>query len=116
MRNMSFAMTTEQIRSRAKTCTRRLGWLFAKIGDVVQPVVKGQGLKKGEHVEYINGPIRFTKVRREPLWWITRADIVWEGFQGMAWDEFIAMFCKANRCGPQTCVTAIYFEYVGEKT
>lgn len=67
MRHMSFALTTEQVRARTKTVTRRVRWLFAKPGDIVQPVVKGQGLKKGETVEKIGAPIRFVSVRREPL-------------------------------------------------
>ena len=57
MRNMSFMLTTEQIKNRTKTVTRRLGWRNAKPGDVVQPIVKGQGLQKGETVQKIGGPI-----------------------------------------------------------
>ena len=49
---MSFALTTEQVRNRTKTVTRRLGWATAKAGDIVQPIVKGQGLKKGERVDW----------------------------------------------------------------
>lgn len=67
MRHMSFALTTDQIRNQTKTVTRRHGWLFLKAGDVVQPVVKAQGLKKGERLQTIGGPIRIESVRREPL-------------------------------------------------
>ena len=45
-RNMSFAMTTEQIRARTKTVTRRFGWWFLKAGDQVWAVEKAMGLKK----------------------------------------------------------------------
>ena len=116
MRHLSFAMTTEQIRNRTKTCTRRMRWLFAKAGDVVQPVVKGQGLKKGEHVERIGGPIRFTKVTREFLYGVWRdGECAREGFPGMGPAEFVVMFCKVNKCQPGTCVTRIEFEYLEEK-
>jgi hypothetical protein len=71
---MSFALTTEQVRNRTKTVTRRVGWRFAKVGDVVQPVVKAQGLKKGEHPQPIGGPIRFVAVDRERLYDIRYRD------------------------------------------
>jgi len=50
MRNMSFFLTTDQIRNKTKTVTRRDGWLFLKPGDIVQACVKCQGLKKGEKI------------------------------------------------------------------
>src|SRR4051812_15043835 len=75
VRNMSFALTTAQVRARTKTVTRRGGWLFAKVGDVVQPVVKSQGIKKGEHVEKIGGPIRFVAVDRVVLGDISAQDV-----------------------------------------
>lgn len=34
-RNMSFSMTTEAVRNRTKTVTRRLGWEFLKPGDIL---------------------------------------------------------------------------------
>lgn len=74
MRNMSFALTAEQIRNRTKTVTRRLRWFRLKPGALLQPVLKSQGLKKGEHVEKICGHIRVVGVRREPLW---RTRSVW---------------------------------------
>ena len=45
-RNMSFSMTTEAIRDRSKTVTRRLGWSFLQPGDLLWAVEKGMGLKK----------------------------------------------------------------------
>lgn len=65
-RNMSFSMTTEQIRNRTKTVTRRLGWEFLKPGDVVNAVVKAMGLKPGEKVERLC-QLRVKNVRRERL-------------------------------------------------
>lgn len=113
MRNMSFALTTDQIRDRSKTVTRRLGWRFAKVGDVAQPVVKSQGLKKGETVQKIGGQIRFRMVTRETLQeGLSQSDVAREGFPHMTPREFIVMFCEHNGCTPQTEVTRIEFEYV----
>jgi len=50
---MSFSVTTEQIRARIKTVTRRMGWTFLRPGEQIQVVVKCCGLKKGEKVEPI---------------------------------------------------------------
>ena len=48
MRNMSYAMTTQQIIDETKDVTRRLGWADLRPGDRVQACEKCQGLKKGE--------------------------------------------------------------------
>ena len=112
MKNISFALTTAQVRARQKTVTRRLGWLKAKPGDLLQPVVKGMGLKKGQTVERIGGPIRLVAVRRELLRAIDSDDVVREGFPSMTPDEFVAMFCDHNGCTPDTEIARIEFEYV----
>ncbi len=52
-RNMSFAITTEQMRNRTKTVTRRNGWWNLKPGDIVNACVKCMGLKPGEKIERI---------------------------------------------------------------
>lgn len=111
MRNMSFALTTEQIRTRQKTVTRRNGWTFAKVGDVVQPVVKTQGLKRGEHVEKIGGPIRFVAVDRVVLGDITPQDVYREGFPNLTPREFVAFYKRANGGRRDQIVTRIQFEY-----
>jgi hypothetical protein len=128
MRNMSSALTTQQVKARTKTVTRRLGWKAAKVGDVIQPVVKGMGLKKGETVEKIGGPIRIVRVSREPLSILLndvdgspygRSEIRLEGFgfnqpphlhHSVTW--FVEMFCEHNGCTPDAEVTRIEFEYV----
>lgn len=114
MRNMSFALTTGQVRARTKTVTRRLGWKDAKRGDVVQPVVKGQGIPKGEKAEKIGGPIRMVKVDREPLGLILgrEGDVEREGFPHMSAVDFVNMFCEHNDCEPDDAITRIEFEYV----
>lgn len=114
MRLMSFALTTEQVRRREKTVTRRLGWKTLKPGTLVQPIEKGQGLKKGEHPTTIGGPIRVVKVEREALGCILGRpdDVRREGFPSMTGVEFVNMFCDHNGCEPDDVVTRIEFEYV----
>lgn len=123
-RNMSFALTTEQVRYKVKTVTRRLGWKNLKVGDIVQPVVKCMGLKKGEKVEKIGGPIKVVSVRREPLNAIldeNDASYGWnetikEGFQRTFYErpyEFVKFFCSThNGCDGDTEITRIEFRYL----
>lgn len=112
MRNMSFALTTRQVRRREKTVTRRNGWRFARVGMIVQPIVKGQGLKRGERVKKIGGPIRFVSVTREPLGSITAGDVAREGFPHMTRIEFVELYTRANGGNARQIVTRIQFEYV----
>lgn len=109
---MSFALTTDQVRARTKTVTRRRGWVTAKPGDVVQPIVKGQGLKKGEQVERIGGPIRFVAVDRVVLGDISPQDVHREGFPQLTPRQFVAMFKQHNGGLRDQVVTRIQFEYV----
>lgn len=120
MRNISFALTTEQVRNHTKTVTRRLAWKNLKLGTLLQPVVKAQGLKKGERVEKIGGPIRVVSVRREFLDRLTCPDsgaygsieVALEGFAYMTPADFVAFFCEQNGCRDDVFVTRIEFEYV----
>lgn len=111
MRNMSFSMTTEQIRNRTKTVTRRLGWLFLKEEDLVQAVEKCQGLKNGEKVKKL-AVIRITHVMRVRLCFIPTEDCEKEGFPELSPEQFIRMFCKANKCKRDAQITRIAFDYV----
>ena len=111
-RNISFSLTTQQFLDGSKTQTRRLGWLHVKVGDVLNAIEKGQGLKKGEKVKRL-GQIRVTAVRREPVFLITPEDVVKEGFPKMSPHEFICFFVKANNCQRMTEVTVIEFERIG---
>lgn len=110
MRNMSFALTTDQIRNRTKTVTRRLGWRFLKPGQKVMACEKCQGIKTGELKRL--GPIEIVSVRREPLDAITQDDVDREGFPGMSPDDFVGMFCGHMGCDPYTEVTRIEFRYL----
>ena len=92
-RNMSFMLTTKQIKNRTKTVTRRIGWDFLRPGDIVNAVEKGMGLKKGEKIKYLC-QIRIKSIRKESLFDITQADCVREGFPEMTPDEFVRFFCE----------------------
>lgn len=111
MKNMSFAMTTEQARNKIKTVTRRQGWWSARPGQLVQQVIKGMGLKKGEKVQKIH-VIRLTSVYSERVNAITQDDVIKEGFLDWSPEDFIAFYCKAHRITPAELCNRIAFEYV----
>lgn len=117
-RNMSFALTTKQMRARIKTVTRRMGWLDLKPGDVVQAVVKSQGLKKGEKVEKLE-LLKIQETEREPLNTICAdleygvAEMEREGFPGMDPADFLVMFCDSHKgCKPDSYITRIQFSFL----
>jgi hypothetical protein len=111
MRNMSFSMTTKQIRDRTKTVTRRFGWWFLKPGDYLCAVEKGQGLKKGEKIKRIC-KIEVVSVRREILWKMGQGDCAKEGFPQLTLGQFLAMFCKSSGKPSDAIVNRIEFKYV----
>jgi len=116
-RNMSFWLTTDQIKNRTKTVTRRLGWKNLKVGEVLNACVKCQGLKTGEKIVRL-GRIQVVDVRREPLDHIEMevdsgiAECAKEGFPEMTGMQFVEMFCRHMKCDPDTEVTRIEFEYL----
>ena len=109
---MSFALTTAQIRAQTKTVTRRVGWTFLKPGTLLQPVVKCQGIPKGEHVEKIGGPIRVVRVDPVVLGDISPQDVYREGFPQMTQREFVEFFKRHNGGLKDQIVTRIEFTYV----
>lgn len=117
MRNISFALTTRQIRERSKTVTRRLGWKHLRKGDLLQGVVKGMGLKPGESPEKL-AIIIVTKVEREPLNMMSLAEqygdreAVKEGFPELRGYEFVRMFAENMNCEQHTEVTRIEFRFI----
>lgn len=110
-RNMSFSVTSEQVRQGTKTVTRRLGWKYLLPGTILNAVEKAMGLKKGETVTVIR-LIRVVSVRAESLSAITAEDCVHEGFPEMTPAEFVALFCQVNQCTPEQEVRRIEFEYL----
>jgi hypothetical protein len=117
VRQISFALTTAQVRNRTKTVTRRVGWDVLEPGMLLQPVVKGQGLKKGERAEKIGGPIRVVTVRREYLDRLIVNQIYGademrrEGFPDEKPEWFVDYFAVSHHCKPHAWVTRIEFEY-----
>jgi len=111
MRNMSFSLTTEQYKRRGQTVTRRLGWGSLKPGDMVCGVGNCQCLKKGEKVKRLH-VIQVVSNTPEQLRYMDKADCIREGFPDMEPPEFIAMFCKHNKCRPTTVINRIEFRYL----
>lgn len=118
-RNISFALTTEQIRNRTKTVTRRLGWKNLKVGEILNACVKCMGLKPGEKIERL-AQIRVVSVRSEVLTAIYfkhkgsygNSEAAKEGFPNMTGVQFVEMFCKHMGVDTDAQVTRIEFEYV----
>src|SRR3990172_1536646 len=113
MRNMSFFLTTAQIKARTKSVTRCAGWVFLKPGDQIRAVVKAQGLKPGEKIQPL-AVLEIVSVRKEPLDAITQADCALEGFPEMSPAEFVEMFCKHMLYRPEFPVNRIEFQYAHE--
>lgn len=111
MRYMSFMLTTDQIRNRTKTVTRRLKWNKLQPGDLLHACVKCMGLKPGEKVQKL-AVIRVKSVHNEPLHDITLEDVRKEGFPLLDTTGFIDMFCKNMTCESHALVNRIEFEYV----
>ena len=122
MRNLSFALTTAQVRAQTKTVTRRRGTFYARVlkpGDLLCAVEKSQGIKKGGLVRL--GTIRVVNVRVEPLSEMLaderpfdRDEQAREGFPEMTAQQFVDMFCKHMGGDEGQTVTRIEFEYVEE--
>jgi len=118
-RNMSFALTTDQIQNRTKTVTRRIGWGVLNCGDIVNACVKCMGLKPGEKIERL-GQIRIVSTRIEPLSRMVKnpeygaIEAVKEGFPGWTGDQFVDMFLDhmSPKFGSDTLVNRIEFEYL----
>lgn len=111
MRNMSFALTTDQVRDRTKTVTRRVGWKALKVGQLIRACVKCMGLKPGEQIDRL-AILRVKDVRREPLALCNDADAKREGFPQMDGAGFRWMFCEHMGGNEEQIVTRIEFQYI----
>ncbi len=115
---MSVSHTTQQVRDRSKTVTRRLGWWKDKNGrslldpgDTLTLCEKVMGRKKGEPLVRICD-VRVVRVTRERLSFINLSDVQREGFGGWLPAEFVAFFCETFKVTPETMVTRIEWEYL----
>jgi hypothetical protein len=119
--NISVALTEEQVLHQDKDVTRRVGWLKVKVGDILQPIRKGQGLKKGEHATKVGCPVRVVSVRREPLRRLLDdqaygfAEVVREGFPALTPQQFITFFLAGHKCTLDEDITRIEFIYESDE-
>jgi len=116
MRIMSFLLTTDQMRARTKTVTRRLGWADLEKGMLLQAVERTRGLEKGAKVRKL-GVIRVVSVRKERLSRLQGArygklEAKKEGFPGLSGREFVEHFVASLGCPKNALVTRIEFEHV----
>lgn len=74
---MSVALTTQAVRDRVKTQTRRNGWLRLRTGDQLALCPKYRGIRRADR-ELIT-IVDVLSVRREPLRAITAAGVLAEG-------------------------------------
>lgn len=113
---MSVALTEEAVVSRQKTVTRRMGWRFLKPGDRLTLCRKVQGRKRRDGT--VDPLVRLAEVevvdvRREPLEFMSLADLAREGFpEWTTIRQFVEFFCEHMRCEPSTDVTRIEWRYL----
>jgi len=121
MRNISFSLTTPQFVDKSKDVTRRLGWLKLKPGDELQACEKCQGLKPGEKIVRL-GRIYVFSVCRERLDRMIldleygKSEVIREGFPNLDPAQFVAMFCKHNKCEPDRLITRILYAHCSANT
>lgn len=110
-------LTKDQIRAGTKTVTRRLGWLFAQEGMLLLPVEKCMGLKAGEAMVPLRGPIKLISVRQErlsrmidePGYGTEEARL--EGFPDWTGQQFVDFYCKQPGAFPNREVTRLEFSF-----
>lgn len=110
-RNISFAMTTQQVKDQSKDVTRRFGWWFLKPGDRLCGVEKAMGLRKGEKINRLCN-IEVVSVRPEPLNAITQEDVTREGFPEWTPQDFVDFLVSHYGCEPDKICNRIEFRYV----
>lgn len=121
MRNMSFSLTTAQIKVRTKTVTRRLGWKNLKSGELFQACEKCMGLKPGQKIVRLV-VLRCISNQRERLTYLIanprygKAEARKEGFPQLSGRQFVAMFCQHMKVDPDHVVNRIEFEYVEKES
>jgi hypothetical protein len=109
---MAVSLTEPQVRARAKTVTRRVGWRMLRVGDQLTLCRKVMGRRRGEPLERV-AAVEVVSLRREPLGAISAADVAAEGFPQLTPEEFVGFFCRTHRgCGPGTEVTRIEWRYL----
>jgi len=109
---MSVALTTDAVRERRKTVTRRMGWEYAKPGDQIQLCEKVMGRRAGQPLVRI-ALVELTDVSRVRLDTIPPEECALEGLWHMSPDEFVAMFCATHKgATPDGLVTRLAWKYL----
>jgi hypothetical protein len=108
---MSVSLTEDAVVRRAKTVTRRLGWLFLTPGTQLTLCRKVMGRKPGEPLVRI-AEVQVVSVRRERLDAITDDDVTREGFHPMSARWFVDFFCKEMKVKPDAEVTRVEWRYL----
>ncbi|MDM3928735.1 hypothetical protein [Mycobacterium intracellulare] len=107
---MAVSLTTQAVRDRRKTQTRRPGWLHLKEGDQLALCPRVRGVRRVDR-ELIT-IVDVISVRREPLRAITAEDVLAEGFPDLSQAEFIDFYCGSHRgIKPDSEVTRIEWTY-----
>jgi hypothetical protein len=119
MRLISFNHTSEQIRDRTKTVTRRTGWKNLTTGTLLLACEKTRNVERENREEL--AVIRVLNVRQEPLRRMLddkrygRAEIRREGFEGHSKygtpEKWVEWFCRTHDCTPDSEITRIEFAY-----
>lgn len=111
---MAVALTTDAVRERRKTVTRRVGWRFLKPGDRLTLCPKVMGRKPGEPLVRLCD-VEVVDVRRERLCDMPLEDVVKEGFPA-TWSvrDFIVYFALhiGAPAEDRTEVTRIEWRYL----
>ena len=119
-RLMSVAHTTQQVRDRTKTVTRRQGWWVDKngrrllhAGDTLTLCEKVMGRQGAPLVRLCD--VEVVDVSRVPLWHITSDDVFDEGFPEWSTADFIDFYCGTFGGDFRQLVTRIEFRYLEDQ-
>ena len=124
-------MTTDAVRNRTKTVTRRAGWTFLEVGDRLTLCPKVQGRARythegGERQKVVDDlericDVEVVDIRRERLDRMVldiaygREEVALEGFPGMQPGIFVRQFfVDAQGIQPSDLVTRIEWRYLSE--
>lgn len=98
---MSCSLTTEAVRARTKTVTRRAPhtWRNLRRGDRLTLIEKGMGLAKGEK-QVVLAEVEILSNRLSRLGAIDPHEVELEGFGTMDPADFVDMWLRSHGCNP----------------
>jgi len=99
-RRMSCSLTIDAVRDRSKTVTRRHvdTWRDLKAGDRLTLIEKGMGLPRGSR-QVVICEVEVVAVEIQPLYWMSPAECVREGFPHMSPGDFIELWRRTHGYG-----------------